>query len=32
MPRWVRDVLLVLATLAVLPFAYIYRARHMHTQ
>src|SRR5262245_32957490 len=31
MPRWVSAVLLVLATLAALPFACIYRARHMHT-
>ena len=31
MPRWVSAVLLVLATLAVLPFACIYKARHTHT-
>lgn len=28
MPRWVGNVLLVLATLALLPFACVYRARH----
>jgi mono/diheme cytochrome c family protein len=31
MPRWVNNVLLVLATLALLPFACIYRARYMHS-
>jgi mono/diheme cytochrome c family protein len=31
MPRWVSAVLLVLATLALLPFACIYRARQTHT-
>jgi mono/diheme cytochrome c family protein len=31
MPRWVRSVLVVLAALALLPFAFIYRARQMHS-
>jgi len=31
MPRWIRPVLLVLALLALLPFACIYRARATHT-
>ena len=31
MPRWVRSVLIVLAALALLPFACIYRARHAHS-
>jgi mono/diheme cytochrome c family protein len=31
MPRWIRSVLIVLAALALLPFAYIYKARHMHS-
>ena len=31
MPRWVRSALVVLAALALLPFAFIYRARHSHS-
>ena len=31
MPRWVSAVLVVLATLALLPFACIYKARHSHS-
>ena len=31
MPRWVNSVLVVLAALALLPFACIYRARHSHS-
>ena len=31
MPRWVGSVLIVLLTLAVLPFACIYTARHAHS-
>lgn len=32
MPRWVSSVLIVLATLTLLPFACIYKARHTHTR
>lgn len=31
MPRWIRSVLIVLAALALLPFAFIYKARHAHS-
>ena len=31
MPRWIRSVLIVLAALALLPFAFIYKARHVHS-
>jgi mono/diheme cytochrome c family protein len=31
MPRWVRSLLVVLATLALVPFAYVYRARQTHS-
>jgi mono/diheme cytochrome c family protein len=31
MPRWVRSALVVLAALALLPFAFIYRARQSHS-
>jgi len=31
MPRWVGSVLIVLAALALLPFACIYKARHTHS-
>jgi mono/diheme cytochrome c family protein len=32
MPRWVNSVLIVLAALALLPFACVYRARHTRTR